>query len=80
MKHQQQVSKFINGVSFEVVATVTDIAGNTATDISNFEITVDTTNPADAVVTNPVSTITVNKTTDSGLGRKPDLSSLKKYT
>lgn len=63
---------FINGVSFEVVATVTDIAGNTATDISNFEITVDTTNPADAVVTNPVSTITVNKTTQTLSGTHID--------
>ncbi|WP_157812225.1 Ig-like domain-containing protein [Polaribacter sp. ALD11] len=63
------IGTFIGGVSFEVVATVTDLAGNTATDISNFEITIDTTDPTvPTVVAQTTNNVTPTITGTNALG------------
>ncbi len=50
--------------TYEVVATITDAAGNTATDTSSNEVVIDTTAPAQPTVTD----ITTNSTTPTILG------------
>jgi gliding motility-associated-like protein len=48
---------FVDGVSYEVVATVTDDGGNSTVDVSSNEVTIDTNTPA-------VPTVTAQTTSD----------------
>ena len=52
---------FVNGQSYSVTATTTDLAGNTTSDVSSSELTIDTTPPATPVVT-PVITADLTPT------------------
>ncbi len=54
------LGSFTDGTSYEVVATVTDAATNATTDVSNNEVTIDTTPPAVDIRGEPAS---VNSTT-----------------
>lgn len=65
------LGEFVNGSTYEVVATATDTAGNSATDTSTNELSIDVTPPTaptvDILITNDL-TPTLSGTAPSGAG------------
>ncbi|WP_296129339.1 retention module-containing protein [Pseudomonas sp. Ga0074129] len=56
------LGQFVNGQAYDVTATVTDAASNTATDITNGEVTIDTTGPS-VVISTIDSNLSAGETT-----------------
>jgi hypothetical protein len=56
------LGQFVNGQAYDVTATVTDAASNTATDITSGEVTIDTTGPS-VVISTIDSNLSAGETT-----------------